>query len=491
MTTLIAEQLVEFERTDDVIVVGLGGAGVSAALEAANCDASVHAIERASGTGGSTALAGGYIYLGGGTSIQIANGYHDTVEDMYDFLCATTCTPDFAKIRAYCDGSVAHFEWLKAQGVPFNDRFFGEKFFEHPTQDSLAWTGDEKTWPYCAVANPFPRGHRADAPSGHGGAALMASLTARAEASSYITLTYDSRVTNLVIDHRGAVCGVEVKSFGKTSYYGARGGVILSTGGFGMNWDMLKQLCPELTRPGIEIIGTSNSDGSGHQLGLAAGAQLQFSDACFVTSPIYPPASLLEGILVNAQGQRFVSEDSYHGRTTAAMLRQPGQKCWLICDVDSFDRPLMGQQLVNAWDNVADMERDLGIEGGNLGRTIDQYNQFTAQGHDPDFHKSPEYLRPIDKMPFAALDCSLGAAPFPGFTLGGLRTNVTGQVLRSDGQVVAGLFAAGAVAANIAAAQGGDNYASGTSIGESTFFGRQCGRFAAALVDAKPPIALF
>uniref|UniRef100_M4C628 FAD-dependent oxidoreductase 2 FAD-binding domain-containing protein n=2 Tax=cellular organisms TaxID=131567 RepID=M4C628_HYAAE len=307
----------------------------------------------------------------------------------------------------------------------------------------------------------------------------MAALTASAERSQAIHLSYDEKAEGLVQDKDGQICGVQTIQFGTRRTFGARRGVILATGGFGMNRALIERYCPTLALAGIEVIGTPNSDGAGLEMGLLAGADMQFPQSIFVTSPVYPPASLLEGMLVNSKGQRFVAEDSYHGRTTAAMLRQPGQKVWLICDVESFDRPIMGQELVDAWDDIELMEKDLALPKGQLQTTIRDYNHHAAHGVDPVFHKGESYVRPIDKPPYAAIDCSLGSAPYLGFTMGGLRTNIDGQVLKGDGSPVPGLFAAGAVAANIAAAQGLENYASGTCIGESTFFGRRCGKAAA------------
>ncbi|WP_139790867.1 FAD-binding protein, partial [Bacillus velezensis] len=103
---------------------------------------------------------------------------------------------------------------------------------------------------------------------------------------------------------------------------------------------------------------------------------------------------------------------------------------------------------------------------------------YAARGADPDFHKQPEFLAAQDNGPWGAFDMSLGKAMYAGFTLGGLATSVDGQVLRDDGAVVAGLYAVGACASNIA--QDGKGYASGTQLGEGSFFGRRAGAHAAA-----------
>ena len=100
------------------------------------------------------------------------------------------------------------------------------------------------------------------------------------------------------------------------------------------------------------------------------------------------------------------------------------------------------------------------------------------RGEDPDFHKQPEYVAPQDNGPWAAFDLSLGRAMYSGFTMGGLAVTIDGEVLREDGSVVPGLYAAGACASNIA--QDGKGYASGTQLGEGSFFGRRAGTHAAA-----------
>jgi len=120
---------------------------------------------------------------------------------------------------------------------------------------------------------------------------------------------------------------------------------------------------------------------------------------------------------------------------------------------------------------------DLGIPTGALAKTLDRYNEHAARGEDPDFHKHPDWLAAQDQGPWGAYDLSLGKALYAGFTLGGLRTSVDGQVRRADGSAVPGLYAAGACASNIA--QDGAGYCSGTQLGEGSFFGRRAGRHAA------------
>src|SRR6185503_9980791 len=106
-----------------------------------------------------------------------------------------------------------------------------------------------------------------------------------------------------------------------------------------------------------------------------------------------------------------------------------------------------------------EMEAALGIPEGKLVATLSRYNEHAARGEDPDFHKQPEYVAAQDNGPWAAFDLSLGRAMYSGFTMGGLAVSIDGEVQRADGSVVAGLYAAGACASNIA--QDGKGYASG------------------------------
>jgi succinate dehydrogenase/fumarate reductase flavoprotein subunit len=202
-------------------------------------------------------------------------------------------------------------------------------------------------------------------------------------------------------------------------------------------------------------------------------------DQIFVTAPSYPPSVLLTGVIVNKLGQRFVAEDSYHSRTSGFVMDQEDSAAFLIVDEAHLQRPEVPLcPLIDGWETIAEMETGLGIPAGNLAATLERYNTHAARGEDPDFHKQPEFLAPQDHAPWGAFDLSLGKAMYAGFTLGGLATSVDGQVLRADGTVVAGLYAVGACASNIA--QDGKGYASGTQLGEGSFFGRRAGAHAAA-----------
>jgi succinate dehydrogenase/fumarate reductase flavoprotein subunit len=475
--TMVLDDTIAFDDNADLVVIGFGAAGASAAIEARAAGAEVVILERASAGGGSTAYSGGFIYLGGGTRVQKANGFNDTVEDMFNYLVAMTPNPDIAKIRLYCDNSLEHFDWLERQGLVFNDGFYPHKHFEHSTEDGLSWTGNEKVWPYSEQARPFPRGHKITIPGGQqelgmGGRKIMDTLIARVGDSGARIVT-DANAKALIVDDTGRVVGVKYKVFEGERCVRATGGVLIATGGFAMNKEMSARLSPLLADERVHIVGATYSDGSGIELGLAAGAALQ-DVGYLITCPFYPPADLLKGVLVNTQGKRFVAEDSYHGRTTGAILLQPDQKAYLICDSAIFGRPEFGgQQLVDAWEDVAAMERDLGIPDGELQATIADYNAHAVAHEDPEFHKYHDWVQPLVEPPFAALDCSLGSAFYSGFSLGGLRTDARAQVLRADGSTIPGLYAAGACATNIA--KDGMGYSSGTCVGESTFFGRQAG----------------
>jgi succinate dehydrogenase/fumarate reductase flavoprotein subunit len=470
-----AGEVASWDDTADVVIAGLGVAGACAAIEAREAGADVLVFERASGGGGTTANAAGHVYLGAGTRVQKAVGVEDTAEDMFTYLLMNTPKPEEEKIRLYCDESASHFDWLVAQGVPFKDTMFQGKHFMQMTDECLIWSGNEEVWPFREKARPAPRGHKV-AKEGEGGGALMVERLVARMRELGVRIETDTAVQHLISDD-GRIVGVRARSVEGEKAVRARGGVILATGHFTANMELLERHTPRLLEDGITRQYTHYDDGAGHLLGAAAGGELLHMDGALITSPFYPPEQLIKGILVNREGKRFVAEDSYHSRSSIYATQQPGGEAYLIVDEKTFARPLFGHEVVDAWESVAEMESDLGMPTGSLQETLRAYNEHAASGEDPAFHKKGKWVEPLDQPPFAAIQFSRGKVPYMGFTLGGLRVSIDAEVLRPDGATVPGLYAAGACAANIA--QDGAGYSSGTCIGESSFFGRRAGRHAA------------
>ena len=468
----------------DVVVIGFGIGGGCAAVSAAAAGARVLVLERAAVAGGTTALAGGHFYLGGGTAVQQATGHADSAEEMYKYLVAMSREPEHDKIREYCEGSVEHFDWLEDLGVAFERSYYPEKAVIQPQTQGLMYTGNEKVWPFKDMAVPAPRGHKVPVPGDTQGAAMVIDLLLKRAAELGVQIRYETGATNLVTAGAGedrTVVGVAWRHFTETGTVRAKA-VVIAAGGFVMNPDMVSRYTPKLAEKPF-VLGNTYDDGLGIRLGESVGAATKHMDQAFITAPVYPPSVLLTGIIVNKRGERFVAEDSYHSRTSGFVMDQPDSAAYLIVDEAHLQRPDFPLiKFIDGYETVAEMETALGIPGGRLAATLDRYNENAANGEDPDFHKQPEFLAPQDTGPWAAFDLSLGKAMYSGFTVGGLATDVHGEVLRADGSVIRGLYAAGACASNIA--QDGKGYSSGTQLGEGSFFGRRAGEHAAAAAKA-------
>ena len=460
----------------DVVVAGFGIAGGCAALEAARAGARVLLLERAAVHGGTSSMSGGHFYLGGGTAVQKATGHDDSAEEMYKYLVAVSKEPEHDKIRAYCEGSVEHFDWLESLGFEFERSYFPGKAVIQPGTEGLMFTGNEKVWPYVEQAVPAPRGHKVPVPGDTEGTKIVMDLLRERVDEAGVEVRYETGVTRLVTDDAGAVVGVAWRSFDRTGVIAASS-VIVAAGGFVMNPDMVAEHTPALSSK-LFTLGSTYDDGLGIRLGASVGAELKHMDEPFITAPFYPPSVLVTGLIVNAEGKRFVAEDSYHARTSHAVMQQPGSAAYLIVDSAHVEYPKMPLvPLLDGFETVAEMAAALGVEESTLQETLDRYNENAADGRDPDFHKSADWLAVQDQAPWAVFDLRLGNALYAGFTLGGIRVSVDGEAQRPDGSVIPGLYAAGACASNLA--QDGAGYCSGTQLGEGSYFGRRAGRHAA------------
>lgn len=473
---LLAAEVADWHFETDVAVVGFGAAGACAALEAARAGASVMLFEAGAGSGGASALSGGEIYIGGGTEIQRAAGFDDTVDALGSYVkMAGGPDADIAKCELYAANSVAHFEWLQAQGVPYKGTFLPGKIIEPERDDTLIWSGSEEAWPFAGAAKPAPRGHVIQYMGWGGGRRLMDILEARVREAG-VDIRTTARATALIMqDER--VAGVVVRIDNAARCVRARRGVVLATGGFCMNRDMLARYAPGTLKLSSPI--GENDNGSGILMGMGAGGDAIHMDEFFTTCPWIIPESFVYGIFVNEAGQRFINEDCYHGRVSRAMVDQPGTRVWLLTDNAIFARPLEMARISIAAVGASwvEVERELGLAEQTLAATVATFNRYAAEGRDPVFHKAAKWVKPLCEPPFAALELSFEHSYFSFFTLGGLATLPTGQVCDRGGAPIPGLFAAGRATSGLP--RWGHGYSSGLSLADCTFFGRQAGRAAA------------
>jgi 3-oxo-5alpha-steroid 4-dehydrogenase len=520
----------------DVVIVGFGAAGACAALEAAAAGCDVVVLDRFCG-GGATALSGGVVYAGGGTPQQLTAGVSDSPEAMFDYLSLEVGDAVSAgTLREFCAGSPAMLAWLERHGVPFEGSLCPDKTSYPTNRHYLYYSGSEIS--ARDVAPPAPRGHRARG-RGTSGKLLFAALAGAVRDSGTRVLAQTSAV-RLVTDSAGRVTGVQCRTLrgapawaaaahrvlhrwserpylyaprlgralhrpvaalerrhGRPMLVSARGGVVLAAGGFVANRQMMRQHAPGY-RGGLPL-ATPGDDGTGIRLGTGAGGVTRFLDRVSVWRFLSPPPALLRGILVDQAGQRVCDESRYGAAIGEAIVTRHQGRAWLLVDsvtVAEARRQLRGTTLwfqrlqvmylliagrISA-PTVAALAARAGLDAGGLTMTLDAYNRAAAAGLADPAGKPADLVRAQDRPPFSLIDCSVRpqlANPAPMLTLGGLVVaEQTGQVRRSDGTAVAGLYAAGRSAVGLCS----HSYVSGLSLADCVFSGRRAGRHAAAAV---------
>ncbi|GLY65436.1 FAD-dependent oxidoreductase [Amycolatopsis taiwanensis] len=476
-----AAEVSEWSAEADVVVVGYGVSGAAAAIGAAAEGADVLVVEHTGGWGGAAALAGGFIYLGGGTALQKACGFDDTPEAMHMFLSAAMGPGlDEAKIEVYAERSVEHFDWLVRCGVPFRAAFFDRPAWEPAGDEGLMYSGGENAYPFADLVKPAPRGHlpqMADKRTGErgGGYMLMLPLTKTAEQSG-ARVRYNTRFQRLVLAADGRVAGIVARSFGEEVAIRARRGVVLAAGSFAFNAQMVARHVPALSgRPGSAV---EQHDGQSIRAAQAVGADVANMWACEAAVHT-DPGLMIRGIVVNARGERVINEDTYPGRIGQALMLRHDSQGFVVADEQAVEdaaanRVSSGMPAPQPrWvsDDLTELEAAMHVPAGMLAATVGLYNRHAADGQDPVHHKAARWVRPLCP-PYGVFDLRGHTS---GFTLGGLRTDIDGAVFDVDGEPIPGLYAAGRTTAGIAA--GG--YASGASLGDGSFFGRRAGRAAA------------
>jgi 3-oxo-5alpha-steroid 4-dehydrogenase len=376
---------VPWDDEADFVVVGYGGAGVAAAIEAAENGLSVLALDRFHG-GGATIMNGGVFYAGGGTAIQRQAGVDDTPDEMFKYLQIETAgIVSDATLRRFCEGSPALLDWMMAHGVQFNARLYTGKT-SYPSADFYLYHSDSTLVPsYAARARPAARGHRAFMPAtgsavGYG-VGLFAPLK-QAAANLGVRLMEKAEARQLVCDTEGRVLGVKVlqippdsaesrqhdaleqRGLGllmklppafpgagfymrrgqrlldqaaaiearhrKARYIRARAGICLSAGGFVFNRDMVAHYAPSYAQ-GMPL-GAPGDDGSGIRLGQSVGGSTARLDHLSAWRFINPPDAWARGMIVDGAGSRFIDETVYGATIGLKMCAEHGGKAFLVLD---------------------------------------------------------------------------------------------------------------------------------------------------------------
>jgi 3-oxo-5alpha-steroid 4-dehydrogenase len=522
----------------DVVVVGFGAAGACAAIAAAEHGARVLVVDRSLG-GGASALSGGVVYAGGGTRYQHAAGYNDTPDNMFNYLRQEVADAvDDDTVRRFCDESVQRLSWLERHGARFAASLCDYKTSYPTDRHYLYFSGNERAHPYCLQATPAPRGHRQVAKGMSSGRALWQPLRHAAEALgvSFLPLT---RAEELVME-AGLVEGVRCRSVTDstslllrhyrrtvqlrsklTNWVPAVGrvfptgearlwrrsreltvrtpNVILATGGFAFNRDMLRRYAPSFA--GISPLGTEADDGSGIALGASVGAATGNLHRVAAWRFLSPPAAMLEGITVGVSGARIANEDLYGATHADIMVREFGGRGFLILDSAMWKRartqlvaqtqPLQRLQQVVVFTTghrkaatLHNLAKKLGISASGLAATVAAYNDAAVTGTEDPGRKSAQMCRPLTCGPFYGVDISVrpSMAYFvPGMTLGGLKVDgSSGEVLTDTGSPIRGLYAAGRTAVGVCS----NSYISGLSLADCVFSGKRAGEHAAAQAAA-------
>lgn len=520
----------QWAREADLVVVGFGAAGVAASLQARERGASVIALDRFAG-GGATEKSGGVIYAGG-TRFQREAGFADTAEEMFKYLSfeGTPVRPE--TLRRFCDTSSATIEWLERNGARFGSSLYSERIAYPPDGYFLYYTGMEK---FRDAAKPAPRGHRALG-KGATGRFLFPPLKESALRSGVQLLTH-SPARRLVVDSRGRVLGVEVQVipqelqaehdaiYRKVDPYKigngrkaeeaiaecrafearipqrrelirARRGVVLAAGGYNYNLKLFSRYRPIIGVAYRELVrgGSMGCDGSGIELGVSAGGGTSHMERLFVTKAISPPNAFIRGVLVNMEGQRFITEDAYVGNVGCAIAEQSNEgSAWLILDAVTFwagVRQLIWplKNMLSWWGmpavlnllfggtkrakTIGELAVKLGIDRQALANAMRDYNSNAEKGLDPRHNKIAAHIKPLTRAPYYAFNMCLrnklgfsGTMPYGGLTI----DEDTGRVTRADGTAIDGLYAAGRTALGICS----ESNFSGLSIADAVFSGRR------------------
>ena len=442
----------------DIVVIGAGGAGLSAATEAAGKGKSVIVLEKMGIVGGNTNYATGGLNASE-TSVQAGLGIADTNEAyIADTMKGGGNINDEELVRTMVEKSAETVDWLIEIGADLTD------------VGKMAGSSNNRT-------------HRPQ-----GGAAVGAHLSKvldNAARAAGADIRLNSTVTS-ILNEGGKAVGVVV-SGPNGNYSISAKAVIVATGGFGANPELVESLNTNLAG-----FGTTNHAGAtGDAFDLVKPFDAAVVDMAQIqTHPTVVPVKNLMiteavrgngAIMVNREGKRFGSEMATRDVMSAAVLDQTGDTAYLLFDqgIRESLKAIEGyakQGLLTEGATVAELAEKLSMPADVLEATVNTYNEYQAAGNDAEFgRKGSEMPRPIATGPFYAVE----VGPAIHHTMGGLKINTNAEVLNNAGAVIPGLYAAGEVTGGIH----GNNRLGGNAVADITVFGKIAGANAATYVD--------
>jgi len=440
----------KWDKEADVVIVGMGGAGACAAIEAHDAGCKVIALEKMDKPGGTTLISSGMVYAAG-TSVQKEHGIEDTPEAMLKLYRALSeGIADDKILKFNCEHSPEMIEWLKKHGV---------KFVE------VVWGGPENRPEYTAITPAKQRAHMCE---GYTGAGFIPPLMEQINKRK-IEVLYKTAAEELIAEPATKeVKGVKTKNGLRIK---AAKGVILAAGGYSRNESMFKNYLTDYWK----VVWPSTSqghEGDGIRMAQALGADLVNMGflGCFVDGIALRPLSYSgepamgmmfirldrrwNCIVVDKNGKRFADDLLIYDRLCPIVLKLPGQFYYLIFDQSAVDKwggagiimpsqsPDLSKEIelgiIKKASTIREMAGKLGIDPDTLEDTIDTYNENAKKGKDPEFGRTL-HLMPLNKPPYYASKGSVSLAD----TQGGLKADLNNRVLDVFGKPIPRLYVAG------------------------------------------------